>query len=267
MRRLHLPQRTVRLRLALLYGLLFLASGAALLGVTYLLMRGTSGAIAAHPIALGQTPVPQAIASNQQATDLHRLLFWSAVTLAVMAIASVGLGWVVAGRILARLRAVTAAAQTISASNLHERLAFEGPDDELKELGDTFDGLLGRLESSFQAQRQFVANASHELRTPLTLSRALLQVALADPTFRLNLCESPAGRCSKPRWSRRTCSRRSSPSATAKPDSSSGNHLTLPRSPKKSFSSTKVRRKSVASRSARTSHLRRPQATHVWSNA
>jgi hypothetical protein len=110
MRRPHLPQRTVRLRLALLYGLLFLASGAALLGVTYLLMRGTSGAITAHPTALGQTPVPQAVASNQQARDLNRLLFWSAVALAVMAVASVGLGWVVAGRILARLRAVTAAA-------------------------------------------------------------------------------------------------------------------------------------------------------------
>jgi len=185
MRRPHLPPRTVRLRLALLYGLLFLASGAALLGVTYLLMRGTSGAITAHPTALGQTPVPQAVASNQQARDLSRLLFLSAVALAVMAIASVGLGWVVAGRILARLRAVTAAARNISASNLHERLAFEGPNDELKELGDTFDGLLGRLESSFQAQRQFVANASHELRTPLTLSRTLLQVALADPDLSL----------------------------------------------------------------------------------
>ena len=81
---------------------------------------------------------------------------------------------------------MTATARTISASNLHERLALEGPDDELKELGDTFDGLLGRLESSFEAQRQFVANASHELRTPLTLSRALLQVALADPDLSLD---------------------------------------------------------------------------------
>ena len=103
-----------------------------------------------------------------------------------MAVASVGLGWVVAGRILGRLHAVTATARTISASNLHERLALEGPDDELKELGDTFDGLLGRLDFSFQAQRQFVANASHELRTPLTLSRALLQVALANPDLSLD---------------------------------------------------------------------------------
>ena len=184
---LHLPPGTVRLRLALLYGLLFLVSGTVLLGVIYLLVRGSSGAITAHPTALGQqTSAPQAVASSQQTRDLNLLLFWSAIALAVMAVASVALGWLVAGRILGRLHAVTATARTISASNLHERLALEGPDDELKELGDTFDGLLGRLESSFEAQRRFVANASHELRTPLTLSRALLQVALADPRISLD---------------------------------------------------------------------------------
>ena len=191
---LHLPQSTVRLRLALLYGLLFLVSGAVLLGVTYLLVRGTSGAITAHPTALGQqTSAPQAVASNQQTRDLSLMLFWSAIALAVMAVASVALGWVVAGRILGRLHAVTATARTISASNLHERLALEGPDDELKELGDTFDELLGRLEASFEAQRQFVANASHELRTPLTLSRALLQVALADPDLSLDSLRATCG--------------------------------------------------------------------------
>jgi signal transduction histidine kinase len=194
MRRPHLPQRTVRLRLALLYGLLLLVSGAVLLGVTYLLVRGSSGAITAHPTALGQqTSAPQAVATNQQTRDLSLLLFWSAIALGLMAVASVGLGWVVAGRILRRLHAVTATARTISASNLHERLALEGPDDELKELGDTFDELLGRLESSFVAQRQFVANASHELRTPLTLSRALLQVALSDPDLSLDSLRMTCG--------------------------------------------------------------------------
>ena len=77
---------------------------------------------------------------------------------------------------------ITATARELSASNLHERLALGGPNDELRELGDTFDELLGRLETSFEAQRQFVANASHELRTPLTLERAILEVTLADPT-------------------------------------------------------------------------------------
>jgi signal transduction histidine kinase len=78
------------------------------------------------------------------------------------------------------LRMVTTAAQRISASNLHERLAMTGPDDEIKELSDTFDGLLGRLERAFDAQRQFVANASHELRTPLARQRAFIEVALDD---------------------------------------------------------------------------------------
>src|SRR5947207_2460384 len=98
-----------------------------------------------------------------------------------MAILSIWLGWVIAGRALRPLRTITNAAREISASNLHRRLALEGPDDELKQLGTTFDGLLARLETSFDAQRQFVANASHELRTPLTLERTLLEVALADP--------------------------------------------------------------------------------------
>ena len=79
------------------------------------------------------------------------------------------------------LRQITARARTISAGNLHERLAITGERDEFTELGDTLDDLLGRLEASFDAQRRFVANASHELRTPLTVERTLLQVALADP--------------------------------------------------------------------------------------
>jgi signal transduction histidine kinase len=86
-----------------------------------------------------------------------------------------------AGRVLRPLATITASARRISASSLHERLALGGPDDELKELGDTLDDLLARLEASFKAQRHFIANAAHELRTPLTAERARLQVALADP--------------------------------------------------------------------------------------
>jgi signal transduction histidine kinase len=98
-----------------------------------------------------------------------------------MAVASMVLGWLLAGRSLRPLQTITATARRISASSLHERLALDGPNDELRELGDTFDDLLGRLDASFTAQRQFVANASHELRTPLTLERAILEVTLADP--------------------------------------------------------------------------------------
>jgi signal transduction histidine kinase len=123
-----------------------------------------------------------AVAVNVNNTDLHHLLILSAVALAIMAIASMALGWFLAGRVLRPLQTITSTARDISASNLHERLALKGPNDELRELGDTFDGLLGRLEASFEAQRQFVANASHELRTPLTLERAILEVTLADPS-------------------------------------------------------------------------------------
>ena len=98
-----------------------------------------------------------------------------------MTVVSLLLGWVVAGRALRPVREMTAAAQRISEHNLDERLAVQGPKDELKELGDTIDGLLERLEAAFKAQRRFVANASHELRTPLTTMRASLDVALAKP--------------------------------------------------------------------------------------
>ncbi len=123
-----------------------------------------------------------ALAVNVNNHDLHQLLIGSLFALAIMVIASTALGWVIAGRVLRPLHVITAAARELSASSLHERLALDGPNDELRELGDTFDELLGRLEASFEAQRQFVANASHELRTPLTLERAILEVTLADPT-------------------------------------------------------------------------------------
>jgi signal transduction histidine kinase len=105
----------------------------------------------------------------------------SAIALAIMAVISTALGWVVAGRVLRPLRTMTAATQAISAANLNERLAMPGPRDELRQLADTIDGLLGRLEGAFEAQRRFVANASHELRTPLTAVRAMLEMAITDP--------------------------------------------------------------------------------------
>ena len=99
----------------------------------------------------------------------------------IAALVAVAGAWWLAGRFLRPLRAMTHAAQEISASNLHQRLRLSGPDDELTQLGRMLDGLFGRLEASFEAQRRFVANASHELRTPLAGQRTLLQVALADP--------------------------------------------------------------------------------------
>lgn len=188
------PRNTVRLRLTLLYGGLFVLSGACLLTITYVLVREAGGVVVAitHyetgvPAGSGsiQPPPPlssaNGYASAQHAAELRQLLGYSAIALGIMAIVSVVLGWLVAGRVLQPLRTITTSVREISASNLNERLAADGPDDELSELAATFNALLDRLEAAFDAQRQFVANASHELRTPFARERTVMEVALRDP--------------------------------------------------------------------------------------
>jgi len=194
------PRRTIRLRLTLLYGVLFLVSGAALLALTYLLVANSlpvqvriSGSLAPGQ-PLPSASVLRVQAGQQRTVALDALLVQSGIALAIMAVLSIGLGWVVAGRVLRPLRTITAAAQHTSASNLHQRLALTGPDDELKELADTFDAFLARLEGAFDAQRQFVANASHELRTPLARQRTLIEVALADPQPSVASLQAACGR-------------------------------------------------------------------------
>jgi signal transduction histidine kinase len=180
--------RTVRKRFAILYAVLFLASGIGLLALTNLL----AGANSTEP-AGRRPPAPQAglaVAEERirqleaqlaeaAAAQSRRLLAGSLIALVVMLVVSVVLGNAVAGRVLRPLRTVTAATRRISAENLHERLAVPGPADEVKDLADTIDGLLERLEAAFAAQRRFVADASHELRTPLTTMRAAVDVAVA----------------------------------------------------------------------------------------
>jgi two-component system sensor histidine kinase VanS len=194
---LRLPPRTVRLRLTLLYSGLFLVSGAALLVASYLIFRGNTGTDLIVPSGIGHRAngsvgtslSPEAIrqvtrmyeasvARNRQ--ELHQGLIQSGIALAVMTGLSVALGWLVAGRVLAPLRTITATTQQISERNLNERLALSGPQDELKDLADTVDGLLARLEAHVAEQQRFAANASHELRTPLAITQALLEVARED---------------------------------------------------------------------------------------
>ncbi|MFL5832000.1 MAG: sensor histidine kinase [Solirubrobacteraceae bacterium] len=228
------PRWTLRLRLTMLYGALFIVAGAILLAITYGLVAHSvsdqskrtvvfSGVSAAAPVTKGgaaqtpktlpsgqrsmiyfsehgKAPMPpppgsrrfQVFASKieaqarakldqQRSAQLNALLTRSGLALGIMAIVSIGLGWLMAGRALRPMRTMATRARGITERNLHERLAVDGPTDELKELGDTFDGLLGRLESAFESQRRFVANASHELRTPITVERTLVEVALADP--------------------------------------------------------------------------------------
>lgn len=140
-----LPGRSVRRRLTALYSGLFLLCGAGLLAITYLLV---DHATAIHAIATrspGGAPARGAVV-HTHLVDLHQLLAQSGVALAIMTVVSVVLGWLVAGRVLRPLRAMTAATRRISEENLQQRLALPGPRDELTELADTIDGLLERLE-------------------------------------------------------------------------------------------------------------------------
>src|SRR5580700_3386651 len=138
---------------------------------------------AVHQLAQAVHQLAQAgtVQAVQRAADSHQLLVNSGIALAIVAVLALLAGWLVAGRMLRPIRTITRTARRISSASLHERLALDGPEDELKELGDTLDSLFARLEAAFEAQRHFVANASHELRTPLTAERTLLQVALDDP--------------------------------------------------------------------------------------
>jgi signal transduction histidine kinase len=202
-RYLRLPRRTVRLRLTLLYGGFFLICGCGLVLITYLFadhagsgaytytyvepnghslscgVASKAGGTAAGVVTSAPKGVSQcnALAFARHAWQMHLLLASSGIALAIMTVIAFALGWLIAGRVLRPLQAMTLATQRITERNLHERLALPGPDDELKRLADTIDELLGRLEWAFDAQRRFAANASHELRTPLTMMRTALDVA------------------------------------------------------------------------------------------
>jgi signal transduction histidine kinase len=153
-----------------------------------------SSASCGSPIGLPVTAVPGGLASPEElqsqaaqcatqtrAREDDALLLYFGIALGIMVVVAAALGWFVSGHALRPLRRITESARLISATNLHERLAIEGPDDDLRELADMIDGLFARLDASLHAQRQFVANASHELRTPLARSQTMLEVALRNP--------------------------------------------------------------------------------------
>jgi signal transduction histidine kinase len=208
-----LGRRSVRARIALACAGLFLVAGAALVAATYalvdhslgapavadqtstergLLLQGCSPVKSAHSLDLSDPTVQDLCrqatfggmrlgAADQRTSDLHELLLWSLVGLGVATVLAGALGWATGRRILLPLHTVTAAARRTSQEHLGERISFDGADDELKELADTFDDMLGRLDLAFASQRRFVANAAHELRTPLTSARTLIDVAMAKP--------------------------------------------------------------------------------------
>jgi signal transduction histidine kinase len=202
--RRHLSARS---RLTLLYASLFALGGTALVLITYLLVAHTLHSKTRATIPQGvQQALEQCLraaqtgragvmqkcaavyasgvqagAAAQRSTTLAHLLTYSVLSLAGATLLAAVAGWIVAGRILRPVHRLTAAARAASEQDLSHRIALRGPRDELRELADTFDTMLERLDRAFTSQRQFIANASHELRTPLTVMRTAMDVVLAKP--------------------------------------------------------------------------------------
>jgi signal transduction histidine kinase len=192
--------RSIRLRLAALLTVLFLLLGGALLGVSYALVRANlthdrqhsrnaassdSGLAELHDSLRPderRLVLEQVRAAQERLADdaLRDLTLQYLAILAPMAVLSAALGWFVSGRVLRPMSEITATARRVSRESLHERIGLQGPEDELKQLADTFDSMLGRLEAGFERERAFVRNASHELRTPLSVIRTEADVTLAD---------------------------------------------------------------------------------------
>jgi signal transduction histidine kinase len=226
--RRRMPQR-VRTRLALLYAALFLAGGTVLLGLTFGLVSHSLGGqptpkassnvpdkaflfackSAVQSSGKGKVKVPnpttaeckkvfeagaKQAAADQRTKTLHDLHVYSILGLGILTLASAALGWVISGRVLRPVRIITETARRASEQHLGERLDLQGPKDELRELADTFDAMLDRLDAAFTSQRLFVANASHELRTPLTAMRTAIDVSLARPARTAEQLEEMATR-------------------------------------------------------------------------
>lgn len=192
-----LPERglSVRWRLTVVYTAVSVASAAVLLAGVYVLVSVSQPSSDQFVCAdapcpggpdLSLPPSGEDVVIDRgivEAVDhaLRNLLIWSGIGLVLMALVSVIVGWMFAGRALRPVHTITARARRISADSLDERLALEGPHDELREMAETFDSLLDRIQEAFRSERRLVATMSHELRTPLANQRAALDVALADP--------------------------------------------------------------------------------------
>ena len=194
---------TIRVRLALLYGGLFFAAGIVLLGVTYALVAqdprgnaitmiserfggtdqvfGTSPAAPGGPGQLGPNVLTK-VTKDYRHAMLNSLITRGGLALAIVGAVTVALGWVMADRALRPVHRMTETARRVArGTDLSERIEYDGPADDVKELADSFDTMLARLERAFDGQRRFVANASHELRTPLAINRTLVDVAVRRP--------------------------------------------------------------------------------------
>ncbi|AIS00988.1 sensor histidine kinase [Streptomyces glaucescens] len=198
---------TIRIRLTLLYGGMFLIAGILLLSIIYLFAASAlnvggelpfkivSGGVSSDVCKLRSAELPAAelnqalneCVNEQRRHALDNLLSRSLLALLGLAVIAFAFGYAMAGRVLSPLGRITRTARAVAGSDLSRRIELDGPDDELKELADTFDDMLERLQRAFTAQQRFVGNASHELRTPLAINRTLLEVHLSDPNAPVEL--------------------------------------------------------------------------------
>ncbi|MER5572653.1 sensor histidine kinase [Streptomyces massasporeus] len=197
---------TIRIRLTLLYGGMFLIAGILLLSIIYLLaaqalnvgsdlpFKIVEGKVTSDICNLPDQASPaefnnamNACVNEQRRHALDSLLSRSLLALLGLAVIAFAFGYAMAGRVLSPLGRITRTARAVAGSDLSRRIELDGPDDELKELADTFDDMLERLQRAFTAQQRFVGNASHELRTPLAINRTLLEVHLSDPNAPMEL--------------------------------------------------------------------------------
>ena len=225
-----LERPSIRLRLTLWYGALFLLAGTVLLALNFALvarnfpsggedlresleerldfqsgeLRGEFTFLVQRQPVRGKPGVFRAVpasslfnnlVSQLKEDTLRELLWQSSIALGLMAVVSIGLGWFVAGRMLRPVHEIADTARRITDERLEERIDLDGPPDELKDLADQFDAMLDRLQAAFEAQREFVANASHELRTPLTIIRTEIDVTLEDPNAGREQLEATARSC------------------------------------------------------------------------
>jgi signal transduction histidine kinase len=183
---------TIRVRLTLLYAVAFFLAGAILVAFMYLYLRlsldhqqsgraASTEQLRSHEVTPGLVDQLQTQVQRDRDDTLGTMLIASLVALGVVGVVAGGFGWLLAGRALQPLQHITATARRVAEASLHERIAYAGPNDEVKDLADTFDAMLERLNRAFDSQRRFVANASHELRTPLAINRTLIEVALDNP--------------------------------------------------------------------------------------
>ena len=172
---------SLRLRLTAWYAAIFLVGGTILVGAAFALARHNVGPVRAVVYTRRDPPAQLLPQRRVDREAWRRTLDQLALVLGALTALSVGAGWLVAGRALRPLAQITETAHRLSESNLGERIALRGPDDELKRLADSLDGMLARLDGVVSSHRRFIADASHELRTPLAVMRAAVEVSLSDP--------------------------------------------------------------------------------------